>query len=121
MTPAATGDISVGISGLHLGVLAGLYVIAEDLLDLVAALLQAAQRQAERGDAVADRVIGPLACDGEEQGPLVGLGAQAAPGELLREGGGALFDLDEERLARPGEAVHRVGPQQVARFDRDKP
>jgi hypothetical protein len=110
-----TGDVSVGIGGLHLAELteiAGLAVVAEDLLDLVAALLQAAQRQAERGDAVADRVVGVVVGDGDEQGPLEGPGAQPAAGEFPLQRRGALLDLDEERLAGPGEAAYRVGPQQ---------
>src|SRR3984957_16659832 len=134
MTPPAAGgpdcgalgawDVSVRIGGLHLVELAGLArlaVVAEDLLDLVAALLQAAQRQAERGDAVADRVVGAVVGDGDEQGPLEWLGAQAAAGEFLLQRGAALLDLDEGRLPGPGEAVYRVGPQHLPRLDRDEP
>jgi hypothetical protein len=80
-----TGDVSVGIGGLHLAELteiAELAVVAEDLLDLVAALLQAAQRQAERGDAVADRVVGVVVGDGDEQGPLPIVSARSFPASI---------------------------------------
>src|ERR1700722_4077082 len=57
-------------------------VVAEDLLDLVAAPLQAAERQAERGHGVADHVVGAVALEGDQQRSLERLGAQAEPGEL---------------------------------------
>src|SRR6202042_1451598 len=126
MTPPAGGEpgpcgVSVRIGGLHLAELAGLAglgVVTEDLLDLVAPLFKPAQRQAERSDAVADRVVGDVAGDGDEQGPLEGPGAQSAAGEFPLQRGGALLHLDEERLTGPGEAVNRVRPQQLPPPDR---
>src|SRR5581483_11898905 len=110
-TGSRASDASVGIGGLHLAELtgmAGLALVAEDLLDSVAPLFETAHRQTERGDAVAHRVVGAVVGDGDEQGPLEGLDAQAAAGEFRLQRGGALLDLDEERLAGPGEAVHCV-------------
>src|SRR5579863_9232080 len=128
MTPPEAGGLpaldvsadidSVGICGLQPGGLTDAVIVAEDLLDLVTALLEAAERQPERGDAVPYRVVDVIAGDGHEQGPLVRLGTQAPPGEFLAQRAGTLLHLDEEHLARPGEAVHRVGPQQPARIDR---
>ena len=118
--PGAWESQWASAASISLACRAGAAVVAEDLLDLVAPLLQAAQRQAERGDGVADRVVGVVAGDGDEQGPLERPGAQAAAGEFRAERVHALVDLDEERLAGPGEAVDRVGPQQPARLDRDE-
>src|SRR3984885_768631 len=89
MTPPAAGgrpgvDVSTDICGLPLGGLTEAVIVAEDLLDLVAALLKAAERQAERGDAVPDRVVGAVVGDGHEQRPLVRLGTQGAPGSSWR-------------------------------------
>src|ERR1700678_149961 len=113
MTPVAS-VVSAGIGRLQL------MVVPEQFLNLVTALLQAAEGQAEGGHAVAhgvERLVAVAGAgagasagaradgDGEEQGTLVGPGGQAAPAQFLGERVPALFDLDEERLAGLGEAV----------------
>src|SRR5580698_4705066 len=122
MTPAAApgvaGGVSAGICRLQGGHVRG--VVAEQFLDLVPAPLQAAQRQAEVGDAVPHRVVGIVAADGHQQAALVGPRPQTAAGQFPLQPRQALLHLDDQRLASLGEGVDRVRPQQAARLDGDQ-
>src|SRR5581483_1113527 len=92
----------------------GLLVVAEQLLDLVPPLLQAAQRQREIGHAVPYDVVGGVPAQRHQQGPGLDGGGEAALGQRGLEPDQAVGDLHREDLAGLGEAGNRGGPQQLA-------
>ena len=96
------------------------FLVAEQLLDLVPPLLQTAQRQGQVGHGVPHHVVGVVAAQRDEQGPLGDGGGQAAGFQLLLQLHEAFLDLDREDLAGLGEAGDRVGPQQPPGLDRDQ-
>src|SRR3954452_1633534 len=96
-----------------------LRLVAEQLLDLVAALLKAAQRQAQVRHGADDHVEGLVgstcarasarasASAGaaewyEHLRALKGAGGQSAPGQFLKQGCHALLHLHDQRLANAG-------------------
>src|SRR5580693_3544632 len=95
-------------------------LVAEELLDLVPALFQPAQRQGQVGDRVPHHVVGVVAAQRDQEGPLGEGDGQAAGLEFLLQLREAFVDLDREDLAGLGEAGDRVGPQQPPGLDRDQ-
>jgi hypothetical protein len=92
--------------------------VPEKFLHAAAALLQPVERQAEIGHRVPDRVVGLVAVEPDQHGPLEGARLQAAPGEFGQQPVRALVHLDQQHLADLGHAGDRVGAQQTARLDR---
>src|ERR1022692_355769 len=109
--PACRGPaVSAGIGrSRHLAWLR--LIVAEKFLDPVPPLLHPVQRQAEAGDGIADLVIGTVAGQPDQHGPVLSLGAEAAPGEFGQQQAGAFLDFDDQDLATLREAGNRVGPQ----------
>src|SRR5450755_4446503 len=64
-------------------------IVAEQFLNPVPPLLHPVQRQAEAGHGIADLVIGALAGQPDQHGPVLGLGVKAAPGKLGHQQAGA--------------------------------
>src|SRR5271154_3839396 len=93
--------------------------VAEQFFYLMPALLQAAQRQPERGHAVPYHVVGVIAAERHQQGLAARRGRlEAMPGQLSGELGHALLDFDRQDLPDLSEAGHRGGPEQPPALDR---
>src|SRR3984893_19108509 len=101
LRPPATAPLSVDTGCLLL--------VVEEFFHPAPALLQPVQRQAKVRDRVADRVIGGVSLDLDEERPLVLLRPQSPRGQFRLEFPGALVDLDHQHLAYLGEAGHRGG------------
>jgi hypothetical protein len=89
----------------------------EELLDPVPSLLHPVQRQPEIGDRIAYRVVRLLADQPDQHGPVLRHGAEAAPGQFRDQLTSAVLDLDDQHLARLGEAGNRVGAEQLPAVD----
>src|SRR5256885_13697733 len=79
--------------------------VAEHVLDVGAALLEADQAQAQVGDRVPDGVVRGLVAQRDEQRPTVLAAADARGGQPRRQLVRALVDLHREPAAAPGEAA----------------
>src|SRR5216683_6874314 len=107
MTPPGGRGLIPGVRGLAAGYVlsadigrlhccAGGELVAEELLDAVPPLFYPGQWQPEVRDGVADRVVGLVPGDRDEQRPLVRARLEAAAGELFPQGLGALLDSDHQ-------------------------
>src|SRR5258708_26199767 len=90
--PAALASADTGSSWRRAGHArsGGGRVLAEQFLDPVPTLFQAAQRQAEVCDAVANNVVGLLAGQFDEQPALIRHRGQATPAEFFQQQLGTL-------------------------------
>src|SRR5512142_3436786 len=122
MTPVPAAGAAPAATAPWSAVIALLLVpgVPEQFLDPAPLLLQPVQRQAKVRYGVPDRVAGLLAVELDQQPAPGAPQLQAASGQLSRQRGGTLVDLDQQHLAHPGEAGHRVRAQQLAPVDDDE-